>query len=491
VDVSGLNSNTEYSWHVVVSDGEDVSEEVFSFHTAVEAPFVSDSVPVDGDDWVSVDLSELSFRLDDLQGDSMDFSVETSPDIGSGSGVGVGNGVYGVSVGGLDYNTDYVWFVNVTDGEFWTRRFFVFRTQPLMVFDPFDEGWSYRKEITINHSQVVGDLVDFPVLVSVVDSDLVAHAQFDGDDVLFMDGVGVANRLLHEIEFFDGSSGELVVWVNVSGLSSSVDSVFYLYYGNPICGSQQVVEMVWDSNYIAIYHLNGINYLEIDDSTYNNLDVIEKQGNPIFQVPGKIGLCVDFDESSLNVDDSDLLSFTDGSNHDKPMTIEAWVKCDIPGSNHNPIISKYAHNQKEWIIIKPVYEPNKGMLYFIDKTSEATIRRYTESSLNVNNTGWNYIAGIYNGNETGYGISFVLDGLVEKGDQITSSAYSGMKNLNEKMRIGSYHNVNENKWYYWQGLIDEVRISKIARTSEWLITSYNTMNDPSNFFSLGLEETPP
>ena len=38
------------------------------------------------------------------------------------------------------------------------------------------------------------------------------------------------------------------------------------------------------------------------------------------------------------------------------------------------------------------------------------------------------------------------------------------------------------------GYLDEFRVSNIERSSSWLATSYNTMNDPSSFLSFGPEE---
>jgi len=98
VSVSNLDSDTSYSWTVSVSDGEDSAEETYTFRTVVEPPIVSDPSPANGDDWVSTDLSELSFKLHDLQGDLMDYTVETVPDIGSDSGNGVTGGVYSVDI---------------------------------------------------------------------------------------------------------------------------------------------------------------------------------------------------------------------------------------------------------------------------------------------------------------------------------------------------------------------------------------------------------
>jgi len=481
VPVSGLNSDTEYSWHVVVSDAEDINEETFSFRTAKEAPFVSDPNPVDGDDWVSVNISELSFRLEDFQGDLMDFSVKTVPDIGSGSGSDVGDGVYSVDVSGLEYTRDYSWFVNVTDGEFWTRRVFNFRTQPLMVFDPFDDGWNFRKKITVNHSMVAGDLSDFPVLISLIDSDLASKAQVDGDDVLFMDGSGVADRLFHEIEFFDGSSGELVCWVNVHSLSSVDDTILYLYYGNPDCSNQEFPEYVWDSNYVSVWHMSGNSYTEFEDSTSNSFDATNDVGNPSYQQSSKIGYGVEFDgiDDMILICDDDKFSFCDSS-CDKPCSFEAWINTNKQGY----VISKFVQGSTgEWIL--QVTGVEKCRLYFKDSVGDARMDRYSNSEVTDNN--WYYLSATFNGGNDYRKMIFYINGVDDSGDGVRLPNYNHMRNKNEIVRFGGRPNEDR----YFDGLIDEVRISNVERSSSWITTSYNTMNDPSSFLSIGSEESAP
>ena len=198
----------------------------------------------------------LRFHLRDPQNDLMSYTVETSPFIGSGSGSGVHEGDISVPISGLDVMTEYRWFVNVTDGENPTSEVFWFRTEPLMVFDPFAEGWEYRKMITVNHTMVAGELEYFPVLLDLTDTDLRDKAQDDGDDILFMDGAGVATRLYHEIEEFDSSTGRLIAWVNISSLSPTVDTSFYLYYGNMGSSNQQCPDKTWDSDFMLVQHFN-------------------------------------------------------------------------------------------------------------------------------------------------------------------------------------------------------------------------------------------
>ena len=119
--------------------------------------------------------------------------------------------------------------------------------------DWWDSSWSHRKTVTINHTKVAADLTNFPVLVDIIDSDLSSKAQSDGDDIAFTDYL--MNKLDHEIERYDYNTGRLVAWVRVPSLSSTSDTVLYMYYGNAAASSQQNATAVWDSSYIMVQHL--------------------------------------------------------------------------------------------------------------------------------------------------------------------------------------------------------------------------------------------
>ena len=117
-------------------------------------------------------------------------------------------------------------------------KVFSFETGYPSQFDPFEYGWQYRKQITIDYTQVAGNLENFPVLLSTTDPDLI-KAQVDGDDFLFMNDVGPAVKLRHELENFNQATGTLTASVNIPSLSSEEDMVFYMYYGNPNCINQE------------------------------------------------------------------------------------------------------------------------------------------------------------------------------------------------------------------------------------------------------------
>jgi len=235
VPISGLEDLTEYSWHIEVTDGMDTTIGDFSFTTEAIAPIISDPFPKDGSRHTSVDLSQLSFHLKDFQGDPMDYTVETSPDIGSGSEAGVGNGIYTVSVNGLDFDTEYAWYINVTDGAHWTYKVFHFRTR----LEPgpwWDEIWPYRKYLGIMDASS-----DCQIVLKVWKEDghgspkngnidCEDHCNENFSDIRFVTFDGVECEHWIEKTGIDGGDHYAIIWVK---LPSSDDEELYLYYGNP------------------------------------------------------------------------------------------------------------------------------------------------------------------------------------------------------------------------------------------------------------------
>jgi len=110
----------------------------------------------------------------------------------------------------------------------------------------YNGSWLYRKKITVDYTKVSANLTDFPVLVKLAsDSGLADHARSDGYDILITSSDG-ETKLSHEIETFNESTGELILWFKAASLSSSANSEFYIYYGNSGASNQQDVTNVWN-----------------------------------------------------------------------------------------------------------------------------------------------------------------------------------------------------------------------------------------------------
>jgi hypothetical protein len=459
VPISGLEGSEEYTWHIHVDDGVNEVDVSSTFTTEPVAPIVSNPKPGDGKRYVSLDLSQLSFHIRDPQGDLMDYTVETNPDIGSGSGTGVNEGTYTVDVGGLDNLLDYIWYVNVTDGINWKHKVFSFQTEPMMIFDPFDEGWLYRKKITINHIQVAGNLSNFPVLVSTVDSDLRDKAQDDGDDILFMDDDGVANRLYHEIEYYDGSSGKLIAWVNTTSISNTDDTNFYMYYGNLNSNSQQFPDKVWDSDYIMVQHMYGSNETIYDSTIFDNDGIIYGAT----RTTGAIGQALHFDGNSY-------VEFSPVVHLDDDFSVEYWMKLEDYTSYPRVI----GYDGQEYIT--EIWSPDYRIMMANSRIGDDC--GASGNSNNWDDGNWYYIVV----NRDGVNVNFYYNAVDETYDGTICPG------LYERIRRIAGHGMSDD-WFI--GKIDEIRISNNARSQDWIETSFNTMIDPLSFLSFEPEETGP
>ena len=155
---------------------------------------------------------------------------------------------------------------------FLTLLFLTFLVPSDAFGDWYDTSWDHRNKITVSLNAVTSsDLSDFPVLISLTDSDF-TQANSDGSDFVFTSSDGTT-VLDHEIEKFDSSTGELIAWVNFPTLPSSSATDIYIYYeGNT---SSVNSEDVWNDDYVVVWHLDQTSTGtsgEFKDSTSNGND---------------------------------------------------------------------------------------------------------------------------------------------------------------------------------------------------------------------------
>jgi len=106
--------------------------------------------------------------------------------------------------------------------------------------------WAFKKQLTVDASKVTGasPLLDFPLLVSITDTDLRDNARPDGFDIFFTASDGIT-RIPYQRESYDGTTGTLVAWV-LTDLSDTVNNNLFMYYGNPNAIDQHNPNGLWD-----------------------------------------------------------------------------------------------------------------------------------------------------------------------------------------------------------------------------------------------------
>ena len=327
-------------------------------------------------------------------------------------------------------------------------------------------AWAHKKQITIDHTKVSGteNLNDFPVLISITDPDLAADAQDYGDDICFTtnaDETNPANRLSHEIEYFDGGTGKLVAWVKIPSLSGSSDTQFYMHYGNPTCSSQQnTTGVVWDSNYMMVQHLEE----SPNDGVQGHLNSVSSSlhGTPVNFLDGGGGTT----DAAGQINGADDFAGDDDyveiSSFDPPHqgTVSLWVKRGSINVRHRILGGDDAYE----ILFTDANEISNQL--FAAGGGSGVLYGSTITST----TNWYYLTFTYD-HTSPHASEIFLDGISDaKG--FTADDYPE-EPVPFTLQIGNRTNTVD----YFDGIIDEVRISDIVRSAEWIKTSYNNQSN--------------
>ncbi|MFX1552263.1 MAG: DUF2341 domain-containing protein, partial [Promethearchaeota archaeon] len=354
---------------------------------------------------------------------------------------------------------------------------------PVSGLPSYEHYFGYYKKITIDNAMVSGshELINFPLLISILDEDLYSKVQEDGDDIAFTYN---GAWLDHEIELFDqdynGTHAQLIAWISLPRLSTSENTVIRMYYGNSTMNSRQNPSKVWTKNYKGVWHLkedpSGPTPQFSDSTAYNN-DGTAVNLFSSNQTSGKIdgGLIFnDENEACVNVSDDNSLDLN------SDMTISAWVKTSDNEPDVDIVITKWSSNP-----------PNQN--YWFGKLNSNDFAFYVDSTQNVlmnlnlvNDNNWHYVVGV--ADSTNSLLRIYLDGV-----QRNTAAYSGSSQTGTHfLNIGRSSGIIEQEW---NGKIDEVRVLNTVRSADWLATEFDNQNDPQFFLTMGPEEkidnTPP
>ncbi|MGP8324046.1 MAG: DUF2341 domain-containing protein, partial [Methanosarcinaceae archaeon] len=344
--------------------------------------------------------------------------------------------------------------------------------------------WNYRKKITIDHTKVANvdypetTYANFPLLVSTTG---LSNIKENGADIRFTMADGIT-EIPREIEKYD--SGNLEAWVKLTltkDFSDSTDDVIYMYYGNssatePLADSTYGSESVWDSNFKMVQHLqedpSGIAPQMIDSTSLSNDGTSGGTMLTENQVAGQIGGAVDFDE----IDDF-INAGSDSSLDDLHLsgglTMSAWINPRTAGiSDSGRIVDKRA-GQVGYM----TFSLYGSGLYFAKHGSTNLLVRSSQSNVTFNQL--QQVTVVWDGSAIATNVHFYINGL-ETTYAIQTDGASLVSDASQPLYIGGPG---------FDGIIDEVRISDIARSAEWIETEFNNQSDVSVFAIFSSTET--
>ncbi len=347
-------------------------------------------------------------------------------------------------------------------------------------------GFNKRIKVTASNTNIDSDLTHFPLLltlgtsvgtgntdVSCVFDELTSDANRKKIAVTKSDG---ETQCYVEIEKWDDANETAVLWVSKSDLtlSSSATTDLYLYYDSTHADNTTYVgdvgsrTEVWDSNHKAVYHMSESSY-PYYDSTSNSKDSTD--GTYPAQIDAKIGKGQDFERDSSNY--IKVPTLANWSTTETELTLEAFVKLES--------VSNY----------ETVFHSGDDGTFILRLNSDNTF----VFGIHSNSTWyWNTTAGTYTS-----GVWYHLVASWKKNDYlkfyINASPESNVSSpdyyltdlgTTYPMVFGEYSGGGTPADYF-DGIMDEVRVSNTVRSAAWIKASYYTETD--NLVSWGSEET--
>lgn len=288
-----------------------------------------------------------------------------------------------------------------------------------------------------------------------------------GFDLIFATDSGGTSPVAYERVVWTATQGLLEAHVLVASASSSVDTVLYILWGDAsVTTDQSNPTAVWDANYKLIAHFPDGTTLGLADSTGLNTGT----NHSATATSGEIDGAANFNGSSQYIDfgNSTPLNITGD------ITMEAWVltttpgTCVIAGQLSAAVTNGYQFYLQGSSIVLNFF--NAGFQSFLITSS--TIANNTLTLVSARRTSGTMKV-FFNGADAGIFLT------QNQGSSTTGSStelfYVGRNAAN----------------FYWPGKIDELRVSSVARSDDWIAAGYNTQSSPNTFYSLGTFAPPP
>ena len=143
------------------------------------------------------------------------------------------------------------------------------------------------------------------------------------------------------------------------------------------------------------------------------------------------------------------------------MTVSTWFKVETFDTSWQALVAK--GETPSWRLARENNTLNLSFAGFHNDDADGA-----DGNVNVQDNAWHHAAGTISG---GINVRLYVDGVLDGTATVTDGTF-GENNLN--MRIGS----NPNNGRYFDGLLDEVRVSNVPRSANWIWAKY--MNTASN-----------
>lgn len=344
-------------------------------------------------------------------------------------------------------------------------------------------AFAFKRSLTIDHTQCgSSDSTNFPVLVKLDASNCGTTMKTAGNgghiqhtvsqsggspvtipaDLIFTSDSGGTTKIPWEVVSYDGTNGIIWAWVKIATVSHSSNTVFWVFYGDTTVSTQQNTSSfspanVWNANYVGVWHMNNnAASTTITDSTSNGINATAQQNTSALTVSGQIASAISFNGSS------DFASFTSqalGTTH----SFQCWFYSNFVNT-YQTTFGGAANNGV-------LTQGNSTLDYFDDPNNLSQLGGMTV----IPNNTWTHLVTTRNGTAA---ITTYENGVSQGSANLTGTA--GSMTISEIGRSDGGLN-------YMGGRLNEMRLSSVVLTADWVTTEFNNQSNPESFLTAGSE----
>jgi hypothetical protein len=323
----------------------------------------------------------------------------------------------------------------------------------------WDRAWARRRLVTVNASSVDEALTSVPIRLRLDDARIDYAAVEDaGADLRFI-GEDGSTELAYEVERWD-ERGDSEVWLRIPLVPAGSMPMVWMYYGNAAAAPGDDPPAVWDADFVSVHHL-----ADLGDATAGGHDGFG--ASLPADAEGRIGRGRFFDGN----DDAVELPQEADFDFEVALTVEAWTVVSSFTVDWQAIVTK---GDDAWRLHRQLDTPFVG---FGSDTS--TTNDNFSGTTPIDDGNWHHVAIVYGDGEK----QIYVDGQLD-----ASEGYPGPLNVtNAAVMLGSNADTGGR---FFHGTLDEVRISRVARSASWIELQAHASADMS-IVSVGDEEVCP
>jgi hypothetical protein len=308
-------------------------------------------------------------------------------------------------------------------------------------------GWRHSGSIFIlttpdgANLEAAASVEGFPLLVRLhKDFFDFSQAQAHGEDIRFSTSTGTS--LPYDIDEWDPAQGVASIWVRIPAIRGNARQEIHLHWGKADAISESSGSAVFNESngYLAVWHMNGPVKDEVGTLQSKDVDTTASAGvvGQGRHFAGKQGIfCGD-----------KIAGFPTGA---APHTSEAWFRAEKPNGHVLAWGNEHAQGK---VVMEYRSPPHVRMdCYFSGGNVEGGSR--------IPLSRWAHVVHTYQKGDSRVYVNGVLDGVNH-----ASSPPLAIKSP-ARMWIGGWYNN-----FDFAGDIDEVRISKVARSADWVKLEY-------------------